>query len=216
MPININLLAEAQAAEELRRRDPVKRAVFFGISLAAVFLVFYAAVEAKAMSAKETEEGVEAEMNAQTNAYAKVDAAQKSLNLTRSKVEALLKLQNQRFLQGNLMNALQMATVNGVQLTGLALDQSYSLQGGDSSSGRPATVTGRIVLRLDARDYSPNPGDQINNFMGVIAKQAYFQQMLNKTNAIELTSPPSAPQEDNNGKNYVTFSLECQFHDKTQ
>jgi len=27
MPIRINLLAEAQAAEDLRRRDPVKRSV---------------------------------------------------------------------------------------------------------------------------------------------------------------------------------------------
>ena len=28
MPIRINLLAEQQAAEELRRRDPVKRAIW--------------------------------------------------------------------------------------------------------------------------------------------------------------------------------------------
>ena len=33
MPIHLNLLAEAQAAEELRRRDPVKRASFIGVSL---------------------------------------------------------------------------------------------------------------------------------------------------------------------------------------
>ena len=30
MPIRINLLAEAKAAEELRRHDPVKRVIFVG------------------------------------------------------------------------------------------------------------------------------------------------------------------------------------------
>ena len=40
MPIHINLLAEAQAAEELRRRDPVKRAIFIGISLVIVALMW--------------------------------------------------------------------------------------------------------------------------------------------------------------------------------
>ena len=33
MPIRLNLLAEAQALEESRRRDPVKRAVWAGVFL---------------------------------------------------------------------------------------------------------------------------------------------------------------------------------------
>jgi len=40
MPIHINLLAEAQAAEELRRRDPVKRGIFLGASLVVLMLVW--------------------------------------------------------------------------------------------------------------------------------------------------------------------------------
>ncbi len=36
MPIRLNLLAEAQAAEEMRRRDPVKRALWLaGLIIAA-------------------------------------------------------------------------------------------------------------------------------------------------------------------------------------
>jgi len=40
MPIRLNLLAEAQAAEEARRRDPVKRAIWIGALLVSVVLVW--------------------------------------------------------------------------------------------------------------------------------------------------------------------------------
>jgi hypothetical protein len=224
MPININLLAEAQAAEELRRRDPVKRAVFIGISLVAVFFVWYAAVMALALEAKGTDTGVQTAIDSKTNAYGQVLLEQKSLDSAKAKLAALNKLQATRFLQGNLLNALQMATVNGVQLTGMSLDQNYFLQPGTDSQnnnghtipGRPASVTERITLRLDGRDYSAIPGNQINNFMGVIVKQDFFQHVLSKTNAIELTGPPSASQPDSNGKTFVTFSLQSQFPEKTR
>jgi len=42
MPIRINLLAEAQAAEEMRRKDPVKRAIWIGGFV--VFLTLLAAL----------------------------------------------------------------------------------------------------------------------------------------------------------------------------
>jgi len=221
MPISINLLAEAQAAEELRRRDPVKRAIFIGISLVAVFFVWYAAVVGYALVAKESNTGEQEIIDARTNAYNQVMLAQKTLDSIKLKVAALKKLQAQRFLQANLLNALQQTTVDGVQLTGLSLAQDYSLQAGTEAQnnngvttpGRPPTAIERITLRMDARDYSATPGDQINNFMTAIARQPYFQQTLAKTNAVQLTSAPSAPQDDN-GKTYVTFSLQCQFPDR--
>ena len=40
MPIRINLLAEAQAAEEMRRRDPVKRALW-GASIVVVGVIAF-------------------------------------------------------------------------------------------------------------------------------------------------------------------------------
>ena len=59
MPIHINLLAEAQAAEELRRRDPVKRALFIGVSLVVVSLVWSGIVEINAFLAQERLAGVQ-------------------------------------------------------------------------------------------------------------------------------------------------------------
>ena len=54
MPIRINLLAEQQAAEEERRRDPVKRGIYAGVALL-VLMVLWVAVTQLKVSAARTE-----------------------------------------------------------------------------------------------------------------------------------------------------------------
>ena len=223
MPIHINLLAEAQAAEELRRRDPVKRAVFLGVSLVIVALMWSGMVEVNDILAKERFAGVQMAINAKTNEYQRVWADQKKIGMIQVKLAALQEIQGARFLQGSLLDALQHATVDGVQLTRLRVDQACILTEGTDSqtngdhvvAGRPATVKEIIIAHLDARDYSANPGDQVNKFKEVIAKQTYFQAMLSKTNGVQLANPPSAPQNDA-GKPYVMFTLDCRYPEATR
>jgi hypothetical protein len=52
MPIRINLLAEAKAAEELRRHDPVKRVIFVGALAVALTLVWSSSLQLETMLAK--------------------------------------------------------------------------------------------------------------------------------------------------------------------
>lgn len=223
MPIHVNLLAEAQAAEELRRRDPVKRAIFIGFSLVAVALMWSGTVAGSAFLARERFTGVQGTINAETNAYQHVMSDRRKIAAIQVKLTALQKLQSARFLQGRLLNALQYATVKDVQLTGLRVDQSCYLKegtaaqtNGDSvTAGRPSTVREQIVVHLDARDFSANPGDQVNKFKEAIATQAYFQSMLIKTNGVQLANPPSAPQTGA-GKPYVMFTLDCRYPEVTQ
>ncbi len=223
MPIHINLLAEAQAAEELRRRDPVKRAVFIGISLVAVALMCSGTAAGSAFLARERLAGVQAAINAQTNAYQHVMSDRKKIAAIQIKLEALQNLHTNRFLQGDLLNALQYATVNGVQLTRMRVDQAWLLKeataqqtnGDRVIAGHPATVREQIILHLDARDFSANPGDQVNKFKEAIATRDYFQFMLDKTNGVQLANPPSAPQTGD-GKPYVTFTLDCRYPEVTR
>ena len=218
MPIHINLLAEAQAAEELRRRDPVKRAVFIGISLVVIALMWSGMVEVNAMMAREHLYGVQMEIDSKTNAYQHVVADQNKIATIQKKLAALQKLQAARFLQGNLLDALQHATVDGVQLTRLRVEQTCLITEGSeakptgayTTAARPPTVREKIVVHLDARDFSANPGDQVNKFKAAIAKEHYFQAMLEKTNGVQLANPPSAPMVDS-GKPYVTFTLDCRY-----
>jgi hypothetical protein len=223
MPIHINLLAEAQAAEELRRRDPVKRAIFIGVSLVVVSLGWSGVVEVNAFLAKERFIGVQGAINAQTNVYQHVESERKKIATIQTKLAALQKMRDARFLQGSLLDALQHATVDNVQLTRLRVDQAYFLTEGTDAqtngdrvvAGRPASVKERIIAHLDARDFSANPGDQVNKFKEAIAKQTYFQAMLDKTNGVQLANPPSAPQNDA-GKPYVMFTLDCRYPEVTR
>ena len=218
MPIRINLLAEAKAAEELRRHDPVKRVIFVGALAVALTLVWSSSLQLKVMLARGGVADRQTEIAARTNEFQRVLTDQKKTVAAKQKLDALKKMTNSRFLQGNLLNALQQVSVDGVRLTRLKVDQDYFLAAGTPSQtnkngvilGRPNTVTEKIVVWFDARDSGANPGDQVNKFKEAVADQSYFKATLNKTNGVQLINL-SAPQASFDGKPYVLFTLKCNF-----
>src|ERR1017187_831663 len=218
MPIRINLLTEAKAAEALRRHDPAKRAMFCGAFLVALVLVWSSSLQLETMLAKKEVSDRQTEIAARTNEFQRVLTDQKITAATKEKLNALKKMTHSRFLQGNLLNALQQVTVNGVRLTRLKVDQDYFPAAGTPSQtnkngvilGRPSTVKEKIVVWLDAQDSSANPGDQVNKFKEAVADQSYFKATLNKTNGVQLINL-SAPQAGPDGKPCVLFTLKCNF-----
>jgi hypothetical protein len=223
MPIKINLLAEAQIAVELRRRDPVKRAIFVGAFLTALILVWSSSLQLEAMISKKSLNDVQTEIQTRTEQYQNVVSSQWKIAEAKNKLEALQKLSAARFLQGSFMNALQQSTMDDVQLARVRVDQSYfNVQGVPTQTnnnhvilGHPATTTERVVVMLDVRDFGANPGDQINKFKETIAGQSYFKTLLSTTNGVQLTSL-SPPQNGPDGKPYVLFTLECNLPDQTR
>ena len=202
MPIRLNLLAEAQAVEEMRRRDPVKRAVWIAALIICLMLVWSSFLQLKTTLASSDLNRVENQMNARTNAYRQVlDEQRKNLELEQT-VHQLRELSNSRFLYGSMLNALQHTIVDDVQLLRLRVDQAYSQTAAVKtttndynvvSMGKPATATEHILLTLEASDSSPNPGDQVGKYKQALAANPYFQKMLDKTNALTLKNL-SAPQ----------------------
>lgn len=218
MPIRLNLLAEAQAAEDLRRRDPIKRVIFGGLLLVALMLVWWSWLQLRVMVAHAKLSQVEAQIQSHTNAYQVVLDDQRKIAEAKKDLEALQKLTRDRFLQGNLLNALQQATVPGVQLTRLRVDQIYvssDPKGYQTKTNSPATVTEKIVVSLDARDYSSDPGNQVNKFKDAISHQPYFHAELDKTNGVRLTNL-SPPQAGPDGRPSVMFTLQCTYPDRTR
>jgi hypothetical protein len=212
MPIRINLLAEVQAAEELRRRDPVKRVVVGGVLLLAILAVWSSTVQLKVMMANRELGQAQFQLDSHKNDYDSAVTNNAKITSIRLKISALDKMANCRMLQGDLLNALQKVNVDNVQLMGIKVDQGYAASGGKGVTAKSA-VTERIIVRLNARDSSSNPGDQVGKFMQAVARQSYFGQMLNKTNGIVLTDE-SSPQQDPSGRNYVSFTVECHFPDQ--
>jgi len=223
MAIRINLLAEAQAAEELRRRDPVKRVIISGALLVALMLVWSSSLQLKVMLSNKDVMDRQTEIGLRTNEFQRVQSDQKKLAVIKDSLDALKKITECRFLQGNLLNALQQVNVDGVRLTKIKVDQNYAFQPGAKAQknkdrvipARPDAVREKIVITLDARDASANPGDQVNKFKAAIAGCAYFKSILDKTNAVQLTYL-SAPQPGVDGKPYVLFTLECHLQEVTR
>ena len=219
MPIRINLLAEAQIAEDLRRRDPVKRAIFGGALLVALALVWSSSLLLEVMIAGNSLTQVQADIETRTKEWQMVVASQKKVLDYRAKLTSLDQLSRVRFLEGNFLNALQKLNINGVQLMRTRLDQSYAPEVDKSSTGAAAKgssgIAEKIVVSLDAKDSSATPGDQINKFKDALAAQPYFNAMLNQTNGFQLTSL-SPPQNGPDGKPFVLFTLQATLTKKIQ
>jgi hypothetical protein len=225
MPIRLNLLAEAQALEELRRRDPVKRAIWGAACLVALALAWAASLQFQALIARMNLNRIEARLASHTNAFRLVLDNQKRLADANQKLNALRRFPANRFLQGSLLNALQQAALPDVQLTRFRSEQTYVLTdetrpGTDAEKGtavgRVAAATEKILLSIEARDTSsPNPGDQVNQFKKAIMDCPYFQNALGKTNEPRLVSL-APPRNTADGRSFVAFALECRFADRTR
>jgi hypothetical protein len=222
MPIRINLLAEAHALEEMRRRDPVKRAVWIGVCLVLVVLAWSSSLQLKAMIAKGDLTRVTAQISTRTNEYQLVLANQKKLSDMNQKLVALQQLATNRFLKGTLLDALQHTTIDDVQLMRLRTEETFiyseEIKAKTNANdriipGKPASVTEKVVVTLESKDSSAYPGDQVNRLQQLIGESTYFQSVLGKTNQVRLAnlSPPQVGE-----KPFVLFSLECRYPEKTR
>jgi hypothetical protein len=222
MPIRINLLAEARALEEMRRRDPVKRAIWIGVSLVILLLAWSSSLQLKAMIARGELGRVGAQISTRTNEYRVVLANQERLLEMNQKLVALQQLATNRFLKGTLLDALQHATIDDVQLVRLRTDETYfyneEIKPKTNSNdrlipGKPASVTEKVVVTLEAKDSSAGPGDLVDKFKQALGDSAYFQTVLGKTSQVRLAnlSPPQLGDKPS-----VLFSLECRYPEKTR
>lgn len=225
MPIRINLLAETQALEEMRRRDPVKRAIWVGVLFGLLILAWSSSLQLKAMYIKGELNRLESSVRRQTNEFQQVLENRRKLDDVNRKLVALDRLSTNRLLNGNILNALQHTTIDEVQLVRLKTEHVYVLteetkaktnSSGKVTPAKPATVTEKIVLTLDAKDTGPNPGDQANKFQQAIADSGYFQSALGKTNVVRLTNFGTPTPGSEGGKSYVPFTLECKYPEKTR
>jgi hypothetical protein len=226
MPIRINLLAEAQAAEELRRKDPVKRAALAAGLVVFCVLLWSCTLQFKIIAAKSDLSALQTKWKAIEKSYqVAVESRRKSLEVE-EKLAALQNYTTNRFLWGSALNAFQQSFngVDDVQVTRLRTEQSYiqteetkpRTNGTMVIAGKPGSSTEKILLTVEAVDSSPQPGSHVNKLKEAIVSVPYFQNNLQKTNGVLLTSL-SAPQTGPLGRNpYVLFTLQCFFPEKVR
>lgn len=225
MPIRLNLLAEAHAAEEMRRRDPVKRALWVAALIVALMLVWSSSLQLKAMLARSALSRLEADINSRTNEYQQLLNARLKTDDAHKRLVALQQLAANRLLNGTLLNALQQCTAPGVQLTRFRVEQSYTLTAGTRSRtnedhvvirGKSPTSTEKVVLTIEGLDSSPGQGEQVSKFKETIATNPYFKEHLARTNAVSLKNMLPAQLSPLTGKSSIPFTLECRYPEKTR
>lgn len=210
MPIRINLLAESQAAEEVRRRDPAKRFAWGALIVVAAVAAWICLLQAQIIVVNSTLTTELGKLNSMTNQYTTVISNQTKLREFSGKLTALNRFANARYLQGSPLDALMRATVDGIQIIKLHTDQTV-----DTVTDPKPTATEKIKLILDVKDSSPNPGnEQINRYKEALAATPYFQAEHISTNDIQLRNLGMAQIDTESGKPYVQFTLECVYPEK--
>ncbi len=210
----------------MRRRDPVKRAFIIGGVMVGAMLAWSTILWMKAIAYKAEMSSTQKIIELHSSEHKEVLNNLKQSGEIQSKIDALDKLSTNRFLVANLFDALQHATMDNVQLVRLRLDQSLILTdevkpsaSGPKKPTKPATVTHKILLTLDARDSCSKPGDLVRKFQQLITDAPYFQTMLDKADDQRVHLKEGSygqVQTGQDGKPFQPFTLECRFPEKTR
>jgi hypothetical protein len=222
MPIRINLLAEAQAAEDLRRRDPVKRAIWIG-----GFLVFCVALWCGKLQFDIVREGMtrsrlERDWAIKEPKYKTLVAMQEKADKLQAMLSNLDRYSTNRFLWANALNAMQKSLVDDIQVTRIHTEQNYDIvapqnttnttANGPDIKHKPGVSTERIRILVEARDFN-NQNQTWTKFKESLTRNDYFKRHLNKGETFVLDGTQSAPTRDpfDPTHEYVSFSLVSRF-----
>jgi hypothetical protein len=225
MPIRINLLAEAIELEELRRRDPVKRAIYAACGIVGLFLVWAASKQVLIFAQQRRLTDVENQIKQASTEYEQVHKNQQKLKEIRSKLDALTMLATNRLLQASTLNALQKATVDDIQVTRLKVSQNYSAIAAENPKvieatgrtipGTPAKTIEQISFSIEARDTSIRPGEEVlNNWRQSLGDGPFFRDLLSRTNEFRLTSRGAPQTPPGSQRPSVTLTLEARVPDR--
>jgi hypothetical protein len=224
MPIRINFLAEHQAAEDLKRRDPAKRAQSIGVGVVLLLALWGAYLQVRLMAANSRVSDVEARFKQIEAQYRLVRTNYALATDAISKLSALEQLATNRFLWAPPLNALQHVTVQDVQLNVLRGRSTYqvteSTPAVTNSTGvitaKPASARGKVVLSIEARDFSSSPGDHIRLFQDAIGNNSYFKTNLLKAEMTGRSPVQPPPPGQQSSRKFVTFMIECQYPEQVR
>lgn len=236
MPVRINLLSEAIAAEEERRNDPVKRSMWIGVFCVFLVLLWYSTLLFEQMVVSSRLDEKKTEWSRLEPSNKDLREASNGIRDAMTKITALDRLSTNRFLWAPVLNAIQYTMVEDrVQLVRLNGQQSYvvllppkedpkkktSAPGEKTApapkkkkKANPASSTEKVLLTLDARDVGAQGEQNFNAFIDAIGQSPYFKANL-ETGGLRLAKllPPTS-EGGNADKAFTLFTVECKFPDK--
>jgi hypothetical protein len=191
MPIRINLLAEQQAAEDARRRDPVKRAIWAGSALVALMILWAISLQMRLVSARAELSHFETKLVAvEENSK---DARQRwtTSGQIEGRIGDLQRYSTNRFFSANILDALQQLMIDDVRVVELQSAHSYA-------TNAEAKFRTNLVFTIDnpkawqfwkARQPRTDIGNLISNQLAVITnKVEALKSAVELITKIDLTT----------------------------
>jgi hypothetical protein len=218
MAIRINLLAEAQAAEETRRKNPVKLAIWIGSFFVAVVLLYILKLQLDIMFSKKTYNSIEQSWKENNDKYKAVTNNIAKMAELDKKLAALDRLATNRFYWAPVLNALQQTMISDIQVIRVTGEQKYSKEeprttgSGASKVTIPGAMVEKTSLYIDAKDYDPN-AQNYDKFKETLSNFGFFVNLLGPRNAFILDGTLSAPTVDptDPSRQFVVFKLASHF-----
>lgn len=220
MAIRINLLAEEQASEEMRRKNPVKLGIWVGGFLVALVLLWILELQLEIRLSKNTYATIEQSWKDNTARYAAVTNNMAKIAQAEIKLDALERLGTNRFYWAPVLNILQQTMIDDIQIIHITGAQKYAkeeprmLGTGSGAKRVPGSVTESISLYIDAKDFNPN-AQNYNKFKETLCNFDFFAKNLKRKDGFILDGTLSAPTVEGADPNrqFVTFRLASHWPD---
>jgi hypothetical protein len=220
MPLRINLLSEIQDAEERRRRDPVKRAIWGAALLVVGIGLWCAQKQTQLMLAKSELARMSATWTAEEKNFQQVNEMLRTTGDVEGRLVALVRASTNRFLWGSALQQLQLSLPDDIHFTRFRAEQGYVVtaaeppkkNGNKMVPGRRASSSESLRIVIDGKDYAPVENQNYNAFKLALATNSLFSVPLKEVGGFKLSNL-SQPVGDpaRGGRTFVAFSMEARF-----
>lgn len=230
MPIRINLLAEAQAEEEQRRKDPVKRIILGAVGLVIVVVAWTGTLVMQAMARESDLTATKQKLEQLKPRHEQIKRNDLLAVEARQKIERLHYYATNRFLWAPVLNALAQVSTNSfatnITFNRLQADQQFvelpAIKAVTNSTGqvltpaRPEGIAERNRVLVDARDYGQEADNNYMKFQNAVIEAPFFKSLLDpRTPAVlnNLTLGAADPLQPGS-RPFRTFVMQFQFAEK--
>lgn len=220
MPIRINLLAEAQAAEEARRRDPVKLSIWIGGFIVCLVALWIFKLQLDLLFANRAFRAEEKAWGNIQKPYFEALTNRAAITRMEIKLADLNRLSTNRFLWGTFLDALQQVSVEKVVVKNIKGIQVFHVDPGAPSktvNGKktpviPAFSVERCSVEIRGCDYAVEE-QNYSRYKERLNQLPYFLTHLGANEGFTLSGslgqPTSDPQDPS--RQFVNFTLICHF-----
>lgn len=211
MPIRINLLAEERAANDLRRKDPLKRAIVIASAVVGVVILFTAYNMFRVRASTNEADATKLAYEQVAEQELKLKEMRAMTGMLENNLLALHRLSTNRFLWAPVLNELQHCNFDGINVTLLQTRQKYQhtervkFPPDANQPDIPAKATELISFRIEAQDR----GDVYERFVAEIGARFEGKLKPNRGHYLDLLSEPI---ESPDGKDsYRAIAVECVY-----